>query len=194
METRQVFKYYNFNNNFNSYNFCPKCGASLSNESVSGRKRGFCKTCSYIHYINPIPAVVTIILNKQKNNFLLARRSKTSFQPDKWCLPGGFIEYDENFLEAGKREIKEETNLDIEITGILNATSNFFNPQLHSIVLTLLGVSNHMDCIPNDDVVELRWFKLDDTLPVLAFKADEFIINRYKNNPGLFLPVDERFA
>jgi hypothetical protein len=40
----------------------------------------------------------------------------------------------------------------------------------------------------------LRWFKLGDTLPILAFKADEFIINRYKNHPGQFLPVDERFA
>ena len=51
-----------------------------------------------------------------------------------------------------------------------------------------------MDYTLNDDVVELLWFRLDDTLPVLAFEADEFIINRYKNNPGLFLPVDERFA
>jgi hypothetical protein len=84
--------------------------------------------------------------------------------------------------------VAEKNSVIIGVIGILNAASNFFNTQLHSTVLTLLEVSNNMDFTPNDDVVEWRWFKLVDTLPVLVFEADKFIINRYKNNPDLFLP------
>jgi len=180
--------------NYNYYKFCPYCGIPLGKKNMAGRVRGFCEKCSFAYYLNPTPAVVTIVLNTGKDRIFLARRSKHSFNPDKWCLPGGFIEYNENFLEAGKREILEETNLNVEIEGILNITSNFFNPQLHPIVVTLLGVSSDMDCTPDDDVAELKWYKLDQKLPALAFEADEFIISRFKKNPGLVLPVDKRFA
>ena len=42
---------------------------------------------------------------------LLVKRDNYPFK-DKWCLPGGFVGYDEELDEAPKRILKKETNLD----------------------------------------------------------------------------------
>ncbi len=42
---------------------------------------------------------------------LLVKRGNYPFK-DKWCLPGGFVGYDEELDEAPKRILKKETNLD----------------------------------------------------------------------------------
>ena len=54
-----------------------------------------------------------IILN-DKNQILLQRRSDN----DKWGLPGGCQELGEKFEETVVREIKEETNLDVNISDL----------------------------------------------------------------------------
>ena len=47
----------------------------------------------------------------KKMSVLLVKRDDYPFK-DKWCLPGGFVSYDEELDEAPKRILKNETNLD----------------------------------------------------------------------------------
>jgi 8-oxo-dGTP diphosphatase len=65
---------------------------------------------------NPIPVVDVII--EQESTVLFAKRKK---EPFKGCpgLPGGFVNIGETIEEAARREVKEETSLDIELTDIL---------------------------------------------------------------------------
>jgi 8-oxo-dGTP diphosphatase len=58
---------------------------------------------------------VAAIVNSD-NKFLLLKRAdnKDYWMPNKWSLVGGGIEKDETPQQAVKREIKEETNLDID--------------------------------------------------------------------------------
>jgi ADP-ribose pyrophosphatase YjhB (NUDIX family) len=53
------------------------------------------------------------ILN-ENNELLLHKRSKSP-EIGYWSIPGGKVEMFEKFEDAVKREIKEETDLDIEI-------------------------------------------------------------------------------
>ena len=59
-----------------------------------------------------------IIINN--NQVLLGHRTNIAkdtggiYEPDSWTLPGGKQEYDETTIEAGIREVKEETNLTIK--------------------------------------------------------------------------------
>ena len=50
-------------------------------------------------------------LNHKYFSVLLVKRDNYPFK-DKWCLPGGFVGYDEELDEAPKRILKSETNLD----------------------------------------------------------------------------------
>lgn len=47
------------------------------------------------------------------------------FEPDSWCLPGGKQEYDETIFECAKREVKEETNLDVWNLEVFSAVDDF---------------------------------------------------------------------
>ena len=63
-----------------------------------------------------IPAASAIVVNNE-GKMLLHRRSDN----DRWALPGGTMEIGENISGTIKREVKEETGLDVEpeyITGV----------------------------------------------------------------------------
>ena len=49
--------------------------------------------------------------DKKKMSILLVKRDNYPFK-DKWCLPGGFIDINEDLDEAPKRILKNETNVD----------------------------------------------------------------------------------
>ncbi len=49
--------------------------------------------------------------DKKKMSILLVKRDNYPFK-DKWCLPGGFIDINEDLDDAPKRILKRETNVD----------------------------------------------------------------------------------
>lgn len=57
--------------------------------------------------------VVGGIISVAGDEVLFLKRSKHEFMPDSWEIPSGGIEEGESMLQALKREIKEETNLEV---------------------------------------------------------------------------------
>ena len=49
--------------------------------------------------------------DKKKMSILLVKRDNYPFK-DKWCLPGGFVDINENLDDAPRRILKNETNVD----------------------------------------------------------------------------------
>ena len=105
---------------------------------------------------------------------LLARRK---FEPDagKWDVPGGFLEEDEEALDGLRRELREETGLEIEpleLAGIW--ADRYGGGDNATATLNLYWTARIVSGEPTaaDDVAELRWFSLDDLPPdeELAFE------------------------
>lgn len=103
---------------------------------------------------------------------LLGRRAH---EPDagRWDLLGGFLEEGEHPLDGLRRELLEETGLDVEPGAFLGSYLDTYG-ELGTTVLNLVFeariVSGEMAAA--DDVAELRWFDLDG-LPAredLAFR------------------------
>ena len=125
---------------------------------------------------------------------LLGKRDKKVFMGGKWSLPGGFIEFDEDFLSSAHREIMEETGLTIKILSIISVVSNFFSPYLHTLVIVLLAQKMSGILQPGDDMIKLDWFPLSGPFPSMAFEADTHIINRYSSKKIDGISVEHRFA
>jgi 8-oxo-dGTP pyrophosphatase MutT (NUDIX family) len=67
-----------------------------------------------------VKAGVGVIIVDDQKRILLEQRSDNGM----WGLPGGGIEPGESVLEAALREVKEETGLNVLITGLLGVYSD----------------------------------------------------------------------
>ena len=62
----------------------------------------------------PTSIAVRAILLDENNRVLLVKRAKGVFAEDKWCLPGGKPNPDENMADAVERKTKEEVAISFE--------------------------------------------------------------------------------
>ena len=158
--------------------YCSTCGKKNTFKFIDGNDRYHCSYCKTIHYQNPKPTA-TIICMKE-NSILLAKRA---FEPAKgeWGLPGGFMELNETLIEATKRELKEETNLNGEFIRILSTCSHFgtlFGDIL--LICVEIKVEDFSQIKPGDDAEELKFFDMDN-LPDIAFYCHNKFIHEFKS-------------
>lgn len=68
-----------------------------------------------------------IIKNENGEILIVKRHPKSRTDPEMWELPGGKVEKGEFFADALVREIKEETNLDVEVGDFAEAIQNDYS-------------------------------------------------------------------
>ena len=196
MDVQQVFSEYEplSETPAKNYVFCMACGGKLAVEHFCGLMRQRCTDCRRVQYENPRPGVEVLVVDSDR--FLLCRRSTTtSFKPGGWCLPGGHIEWNEDFLTAAIREVREEAGLDVEIDSILTVYAYFADSERHFHTVALLGRA--VGGQAKGDGVETdaaRWFSIREALPEFAFAGQRHIIEGYFDAPFTGAPVDRRFA
>ena len=173
-----------------SYRFCPQCGIPNNADPQSATIRFMCPSCGFVAYRNPLPGVSILIEND--GEVLLGRRAANSFACESWCLPCGFVEYNEDILAAAAREVVEETGLTVGLQSIIQVTSNFLSPESHTIVTVFLATVKSGTLRPGDDLDIVKWFPLSGPFPQLAFEADKEIITRYSLAPIVGLSLEER--
>jgi ADP-ribose pyrophosphatase YjhB (NUDIX family) len=194
MQARQVFSTYNTEKNgdgWGQFKHCPFCGTPLALEEKGGRRRPVCPNCRFVQFKNPFPGAVVLV--EKDGQVLLGKRSG-SYATGKWGLPQGFIEFDEDYLTAAIREVKEETGLDVEIRSVLSVVSNFLSPRLHTLAIVLLARVVGGELLAADDLEDVAWFPLAGPLPEMAFEADAHICERYYRTRLEGAPVDPGYA
>ena len=114
-------------------------------------------------WVRPTPFLtvdgIIKIFNPDFEGIVLIKRKNP---PLGYALPGGFVDYGEKVEEALIREMKEETNLDVEIEKILGVYSDpNRDPRLHTASITFVC---HAFWYPKagDDAKETLVVKLED--------------------------------
>lgn len=137
-------------------------------------------------YDFPMPAVTVdcAIFRYNVNNGPEILLIKRKYEPYKncWALPGGFMEINETINDATKREVLEETGIDLDTQTWMKKyqIGIFDNPErderqriisILSTTMVLQGTTVHA----GDDADECQWFGLNN-LPPLAFDHEEMIM------------------
>lgn len=159
------------------YSFCPWCSAKLSIKHVDGKSRNRCPECDFVHYKNPVPAAGGFII--EDNKILLVKRKYPPRKGD-WSFPAGFMEWGESPTNCAIREVKEETGLDVEVTGSFKVYSGNDDPRTRAILILYLVKSINGQLEAGDDASELKFFPLDDLPENIAFESHTRAINEYK--------------
>ena len=159
---------------------CPRCGAPV--EPAGGRAE--CSACGYVAYANPAPAACALCVDDH-GRILLTRRRWEPYA-GMWDIPGGFIDEDEHPLDALRRELLEETGLEVEPGEWLGA---FMVPYGEGPgtrkVLNLVWLARVVGGEPQaaDDVLELRWFSREELPPLEEVAMAETLARWFERSP-----------
>lgn len=66
-----------------------------------------------------VPSTTAVVTDKHDRIVLIRRRDN-----DLWALPGGGMQLGESIVDSAVREVKEETGLDVEVTGLIGVYTN----------------------------------------------------------------------
>jgi 8-oxo-dGTP diphosphatase len=165
-----------------NYKYCPKCGGELTVKLIEDTPRLQCKSCEYIFYQNPTPAVAGILV-KDKEVLLVKR--KYDPKAGDWCLPAGFLEFGESLTDGLIREVKEETNLDVKAGELFQVCNAMDDPRYHVVLVVYWAELLNGNLKPGDDAIEAKYFPLAELPKEIAFtchmealeKVKEIVLN-----------------
>lgn len=150
---------------------CPHCGEDI------------------VVYRNPAPTVDVIIFvpgdSPDQDGVVLVERAN---EPHGWALPGGFVDYGETCENAAVREMKEETALEVVLTGLFGVYSDpDRDPRSHTMSVIYTGFAKNIEAIAaGDDAARAQVFPLNE-LPPMVFDHDrilaDFIDSRTRLTP-----------
>ncbi len=125
-------------------------------------------------WTNPVPAVGVVCL--RGDEVLLIRRG-TPPRAGEWSLPGGRIEPGERAVDAALRELREETGVEAEITGLIDVVDGVF-PEAgrHYVLIDYAARWLSGEPVAGDDAVEARFVALDQVEALIDWSETPRII------------------
>ena len=129
-------------------------------------------------YDYPRPAVtadsVVFCNGSDGLSVLLIERMNEPFK-GCWAFPGGFMEMEEDAEDCAKRELKEETGLEIRTMRQLGAFTDVNrDPRGRTVSIAYYAVIEKSEVKGADDAIQARWFPID-SIPLLAFDHDKIL-------------------
>ena len=139
----------------------------------------------------PLRKGVGVVVLNDKNNVLVGKRKDNPV--DKWQMPQGGVDKNENFLTAMKRELYEETS--IKSIKVLKELDGSFEYELPKNLLGIIwkgkfrgqkqkwfivqfvGKENEINLkTKNPEFIEWKWIKMDELPKVIVdFKKNVYL-------------------
>src|SRR5829696_3991640 len=140
---------------------------------------------------NSMVPSANVVVTNDAGEILLIRRTDN----DNWALPGGAMDLGESMTQAAVREVKEETGIDCEITGLVGIytdpkhvilyTSNNEVRQEFSIVLTACRTGG--EPASSSESTEVLWVDASEVAILPMDRSMKRRIARYLDrNPSPF--------
>jgi len=112
--------------------------------------------------LHPIPAVAAVMI--EDGRILLVKRAAEPSK-GKWSVPGGSVEWGESLVDALKREVHEETGLDIEVEKLACVFDLIIGETPvthHYIIIDYFAHPTGGTLAPGDDADDARWAPIEE--------------------------------
>ncbi len=148
-------------NIYQAYKYCPRCSGEFEHK---GKNLLQCSQCKFKLFVMPSLAINAII--EENGQILLVERKN---EPNKgtYDLPGGYIEPNEDPMDAIKRELHEELHIVGEVQKIISILPDIYpyqgidSPTLGICVL-VKRISGEIK--PDDDAKSYKFFDKETIL------------------------------
>lgn len=103
----------------------------------------------------------------------------------EWALPKGKRQRSESWQQTALREVKEETGLDAEITGVAGATAYLAAGVPKLVMYWRMRVAGNLPAfVPNDEVTKLDWLTPTDAIARLTHADEADLVRRVFQREG----------
>ena len=127
----------------------------------------------------PMVTVDALIYKKYRGKVqvLLIERGNNPYK-GMWAIPGGFVDMDEDLVDAAKRELEEETGLKgIELEQMHTFGKPGRDPRGRNITICFIGElkKTNVRAKAGDDASKAKWFDIKKLPENLAFDHEEVL-------------------
>jgi 8-oxo-dGTP diphosphatase len=124
-------------------------------------------------------AVDAVVFGYQNNTLhVLLIQQKFGSQNTYWALPGGLVKEDESLIDAVKRELKEETNVDVNYLEQLYTFGDDITRDTRNRVISVAYMAlvdpSKLSLKADTDADEVSWVPVSK-IPILAFDHNEIV-------------------
>ncbi len=106
-----------------NYRYCPQCASELqmrvAAEDGGPKSRLRCPACSFTHWNNPTPVLAAVVQCADRDGRLLLARNAAWTNTRMFGLVTGFMEAGETPQEGVRREVMEETSLQVDALSLI---------------------------------------------------------------------------
>ena len=133
------------------------------------------------------PGIGVGVMVIKENKILLGLRNPDKIKASSelqgqgtWTMPGGKVEFMETLIDAAKRELKEETNLEATNLELL-CVSDDMTDTAHYVTVGFIvnEYTGEEKTMEPETILEWKWFDLND-LPENLYKPSAKCIEKYK--------------
>lgn len=156
--------------------FCVNCGGALVTRVIEGREVEACPSDSFVLWHDP--KVSTAVVVEADGGIVLGRRA---IEPSYglWCLPGGFVNDDEDPALAAVRECLEEISAAVEVTGLIGVFHIAKTDAPSMIVIAYRGrLVDSGQAAAGAEMLEVGVFR-PGSVPRLAFPSHRTVVAEY---------------
>ena len=103
---------------------------------------------------SPVVAAGAVVRDEHERLLVVQRRHEPA--AGRWTLPGGRVDLGETLADAVRREVREETGLDVEVGDLVGVTEVRTTTH-HYVILDFHAVITGGDLMAGDDAVAVAW-------------------------------------
>lgn len=116
--------------------------------------------------------VAIFVINSHQQVLLQKRSANKRFDPNKWALCAGHVDYHESLIDAAKREVKEEIGLDLVDSDLHSFGEKDFiirnsNSHVNHYYYIIVNRNAEEFVIQKEELSEVKWFDIDQVLEML---------------------------